>query len=330
MNLILLYSLISIACVINSIAALEAMKSHLHKSKQFAHLRPNVSDIKKFVKPEMEGPYVPKEVDSLQQLEKSEDDLLMTNAEIVGNQTTKKGLIEKPTMYDTVIRPHATSIRSADAFSANAQSISANSAITSLFNQGQEYQRLAAGQIAIPVKIEQRGVVSDPTLSGYETPLFLQKKHTGKGFNIPKAPMLNPSLVANSAADAKRIKAKLAGAKNNKQRVNALKAEKKRLQSEAKNVAKMIENEVGNLLTSKKIGQKLNSLLNKYTVKIKRDELAKISLVDRVQIKRELKAKLLKEIEGFRTSPTQYPTVGKVSPSDLRKIVGQIKKKLGY
>jgi len=39
---------------------------------------------------------------------------------------------------------------------------------------------------------------------------------------------------------------------------------------------------------------------------------------------------LSREIEGFRTAGNQYESVSKVDPSDLKRIVGQIKKKLGY
>ena len=61
---------------------------------------------------------------------------------------------------------------------------------------------------------------------------------------------------------------------------------------------------------------------------VEKDDVA-IPLTDRVQIKNELKAKLLREVEGFRTSGTQFTSVTKLDHSDLLKIVKQIKKKLG-
>ena len=54
--------------------------------------------------------------------------------------------------------------------------------------------------------------------------------------------------------------------------------------------------------------------------------LKKIKLVDRVEIKNELKAKLLREVEGLRTNGNQFSHVSKVDPSDLLQIVKQIKK----
>jgi len=105
---------------------------------------------------------------------------------------------------------------------------------------------------------------------------------------------------------------------------------KKRIQFEAKGISSIISKEVNNLLKAKGVGQKLNNLLQKYTLKLKKDALSKIGLVDRVEIKKELKEKLAREVEGFRTSGSQYAYVSKVDPSDLKRIVGQIKKKLGY
>jgi len=49
-----------------------------------------------------------------------------------------------------------------------------------------------------------------------------------------------------------------------------------------------------------------------------------------VQIKKELKAKLMREVEGLRTSGTEYENVAKVDQEDLKKIVTKIKKSLGY
>jgi len=85
-----------------------------------------------------------------------------------------------------------------------------------------------------------------------------------------------------------------------------------------------------NLLSTKRIGVKLEKLLQKYTKKIQHDKLAALPLIDRVQIKKELKAKLMREVEGLRTSGTEYENVAKVDQEDLKKIVTKIKKSLGY
>jgi len=131
-------------------------------------------------------------------------------------------------------------------------------------------------------------------------------------------------------ADALKIKGKLNLAKNKAQKIRALDQEKKRIHAEAKGITSLVTQEVNNLLKAKGVGQKLNNLLQKYTLKLKKEALSQIGLVDRVEIKRELKAKLAQEVEGFRTSGTQYAYVSKVDPVDLKRIVNQVKKKLGY
>jgi len=91
-----------------------------------------------------------------------------------------------------------------------------------------------------------------------------------------------------------------------------------------------VEAQVNELLKSKEMSSRLRSLLEKYTLKMKKDELKKIKLADRVEIKNELKQKLFKEIQGFRIQGDQFKEVEKVDKNDLQKILNSIKKKLGY
>ena len=58
--------------------------------------------------------------------------------------------------------------------------------------------------------------------------------------------------------------------------------------------------------------------------------MSKLSLTDRVEIKNQLKSKLLREIEGFRVGGGEYSEVKKLDEKDLKKITTQIKHKLGY
>jgi len=74
----------------------------------------------------------------------------------------------------------------------------------------------------------------------------------------------------------------------------------------------------------------LNGLLQKYTLKVQHDQLSKFKLADRVTIRKELKQKLMREVQGLRTSGTEYHNVAKVDSADMKKIIKDIKKKLGY
>lgn len=69
--------------------------------------------------------------------------------------------------------------------------------------------------------------------------------------------------------------------------------------------------------------------MQKYTLKLKKDQLSKLKLADRVEIKRQLKSKIYKELEGFRSTGKEYTELSKVNPSDLKRIVNEIKKRVG-
>ena len=55
-----------------------------------------------------------------------------------------------------------------------------------------------------------------------------------------------------------------------------------------------------------------------------------MKLADVITIKNKLREKLLKDIQGIRTSSKKYREIKKVDPKDIKSIVNQIKQKLGY
>lgn len=68
---------------------------------------------------------------------------------------------------------------------------------------------------------------------------------------------------------------------------------------------------------------------NYYTTKIRRDQLSSLKLSDVITIKNALREKIHKEIQGFRTAPTQYAELDKANPSDIQIILKNIKLALG-
>ena len=56
--------------------------------------------------------------------------------------------------------------------------------------QQPQQANLTPGAYSIPVKI-QGGAVKDPTLSGYETPVFISKKETNMNENMSNDPEVN-------------------------------------------------------------------------------------------------------------------------------------------
>jgi len=61
---------------------------------------------------------------------------------------------------------------------------------------------------------------------------------------------------------------------------------------------------------------------------LKKDKVAHLKLADRVEVKNELKTKLIKEIQGFRTRPTEFKALAGVDKSTIQNVVQNIKRQL--
>ena len=73
---------------------------------------------------------------------------------------------------------------------------------------------------------------------------------------------------------------------------------------------------------------KLTNLNNYYSTQIKRTKLSGLKLSEVISIKEILRNKILKEIQGFRTTPLDYPELDKVNKKDVEKIMRNIENKL--
>ena len=74
----------------------------------------------------------------------------------------------------------------------------------------------------------------------------------------------------------------------------------------------------------------MSNVLNRYTVQIKKDEAKKLKLTDRLEVKRELKNKIFREVEGFRNTGKEFTLLKKIDKKDMLRIVNQIKARLGF
>merc|ERR1712151_990486 len=88
-----------------------------NRSKQEFKIRPNLSDLNKHfqqnVKPYIEHPFIPTEVESLGEKKKiNYEKISMSNALLVGKRDSRKE-IERPIMYSTIVMNHPTVIRHA-------------------------------------------------------------------------------------------------------------------------------------------------------------------------------------------------------------------------
>lgn len=84
-----------------------------------------------------------------------------------------------------------------------------------------------------------------------------------------------------------------------------------------------------NYLLIFRVALELSNLNNYYTTKIKRDQLSSLKLSDVITIKNTLRNKIHKEIQGFRTAPSEFSDLENVNPSDIAIIMKNIKLSLG-
>jgi hypothetical protein len=80
---------------------------------------------------------------------------------------------------------------------------------------------LGEGQLAVPVQINTNSVIQDATMSNYETPLFLQRRHRRQNINIPLKDYI--ALRRAETEDARKLREKLLSEKSHKARIRTRK-----------------------------------------------------------------------------------------------------------
>jgi hypothetical protein len=69
--------------------------------------------------------------------------------------------------------------------------------------------------------------------------------------------------------------------------------------------------------------------MGNYYQKVKENKLSELKLADSITIKKLLADKIQREIQGFRTNPSEYRELEIVNPSDVTQVIHEIKLKLG-
>jgi hypothetical protein len=82
------------------------------------------------------------------------------------------------------------------------------------------------------------------------------------------------------------------------------------------------------LLAAKESVLKLNELLNLYQVRLQKAAQSQLKIADEVTLKNLLRDKLQREMQGFRTSPSEYQELNNVDPDTITNIIHQIKMKV--
>jgi len=160
----------------------------------------------------------------------------------------------------------------------------------------------------------------------FEDPVFIHKseKKVEK-----KAESMTSALTNQVNGDISIMKDKLKVADNTKEKLRVLKSGMKRLNQEIDSLGLKIQNTVRDVLDAKEVGNTLHNVLTHYEVTLRRNEATKLKLVDIIEIKKQLKVKLLKEMQGIRTSDNDFKALLQVNPRDLKRVIRDIKGKLG-
>ena len=104
---------------------------------------------------------------------------------------------------------------------------------------------------------------------------------------------------------------------------------KKRICAETQSLSTQIEAELKDLLFAKEVAIKMRNVLANYEGKMRKEQLSKLKLADEVTIKNLLRDKLQRELQGFRTSPSEFKELEVINPADITNIIRDIKLKLG-
>ncbi len=107
-----------------------------------------------------------------------------------------------------------------------------------------------------------------------------------------------------------------------------VKKQKNKLIGETKVIGSRIGRQVNNLIKAKRVGLKLENLLESYTEKLKDAQLKKATTADKSKIKKQLKEKLIRDFQGLRTFKNQFSLLSKLDQKDLAKITREIRNKL--
>jgi len=259
----------------------------------------------------------------------------MTSAEILGDKPRNTDLDQKPTLYSTVVTSHPTSVIHPAKPLGNA--IITSSDVADQFG-GLEERKLPPGSFSSPVKIMNLNL-KESGFGEMEKPVFITKGQKNLATNKSETkniPMTGPTqkisneVVKPSQLDAQTIKNRLKDLKS-EERVKKLKILQKardQLNSEAKKIRKDVLTETDDLLSAKSSAISLGIILQSYEERLKKDKLAHLKLADRVDVKNQLKNKLIREIQGFRTRPADFKELLNVDKSTIKAVVESIKTQL--
>jgi len=307
----------ALACFL-IICGINSTKNHNRNHQEFK-IRPNLNDInghfQKVVKPYIETPFIPTEVDSLEEkVRPNYSKLSMTNALLVGNKPDTKGpkQVERPIMYSTIFAAHPTVIKHP---TPQPMGLGVSNDHAKAFALSDEATKLAKGSYSTPVRLESDGN------GGENTPTFVQSKEHLLSDSKEQATFKEPNqqkfLKDNFNKDVNLFMDNLENKKDKAERIATMIKGKKSLDNDMEKIRKTIEGTMKELFFAKEVALKLTNLNNYYTTQIKRSKLGGLKLSEVITLKQLLRQKIAKEIQGIRTASSDYADLDKINPADI-------------
>lgn len=113
-------------------------------------------------------------------------------------------------------------------------------------------------------------------------------------------------------------------------KVNVMVEGKNRLLKEINEIKETLLKDIDDLMGSKKLAIRLNNLVLKYEKRAQDGEQAKLlKLADEITVKDLIKEKIHREIQGLRSSPTQFQELEIVNKDDISRVTKEVLNKLG-
>lgn len=274
----------------------------------------------------------------------------MNVAQIVGDEDLPKKSIEvslnltqKPTLYSTVISSKKTTVIHPSPTPKNVRL--PKEALYTFSSEGSQttgnelLQKVA--NASVPVNLG--SIKNDnPTMKGYETPSYDKpsKSQDSKSSSESTESFFQKKEVVKSKFDMTPeevikgdINTFLDQFKNTRDvsdKVNVMVEGKNRLLNEINEIKETLLKDIDDLMGSKKLAIRLNNLVHKYEKRAQDAEQAKLlRLADEITVKDLIKEKIHREIQGLRSSPTQFQELEMVNKDDISRVTKEVLNKLG-
>ena len=305
---------------------------------KFFILEPRVAHVynnfDKLVKPLVERPFLPEEVSDLNQVKKKK--ILYENemnpAQIIGQDNSITGAVEKPSIYTPIFEGHKTTVIHPQPQPRHV-SLPSREALYTFSSEGaqstgeQLLSQMIGGDISIPVNLGQ--LPSDPTLKGYETPNYEKKPASSQELSFlekkKKNKMMTLDLDESVEIDMKTFIKQFENTKDKDEKIKVILDGKTRLLNEAREIKESVNKDLQELLESKKVAILLHNLINKYEKRAQDSAKSnRLRLADEITIKELLKDKLSREIQGLRLPIADYKELEQVDPFQIEQLTQEV------